>query len=276
MISGMQRHITFRDGQQVCPLGQGTYQMGRRRNEEIKALRRGVDLGLTLIDTAEMYGTEDLVGEAVRDCREQAFIVSKVLPSNASYEGTKRACERSLRRLGTDYIDLYLLHWIGRYPFAETVRALVELQQEGKIRQWGMSNLDVADMEQILSLPHGKDCAANQVLYNLKDWGIEYDLIPWSEKQKIPVMAYTPLGEGRLRNHKTLTEIACRHNATPTQIMLAWVMRTQNIIAIPKASSIAHVEENARSLDISLTEEDLRDIDRAFPAPTHKIHLAGW
>ena len=276
MMSDMDKHVTFRNGQQVCPLGQGTYQMGRRRNEEIQALRRGIDLGLTLIDTAEMYDTEDLVGEAVRDCREQAFIVSKVLPSNASYEGTKRACERSLRRLGTDYIDLYLLHWIGRYPFSETVRALVELQQEGKIRQWGMSNLDVSDMERILSLPHGKDCAANQVLYNLKDRGIEYDLIPWSEEHKIPVMAYTPLGEGRLRNHKTLIEIARRHNATSTQIMLAWVMRTQNVIAIPKASSIAHVEENARSLDISLTEEDLHDIDKVFPAPTHKVRLAGW
>lgn len=272
----MQRHIIFRDGQQVCPLGQGTYQMGRRRSEEIQALRCGIDLGLTLIDTAEMYGTEDLVGEAVHDCRDKAFIVSKVLPGNASYEGTKRACERSLMRLGTDYIDLYLLHWRGRYPFSETVRALVELQQEGKIRQWGMSNLDVTDMEHILSLPHGKECAANQVLYNLKDRGIEYDLIPWSEQHKIPVMAYTPLGEGRLRNHKTLVEIAYRHNATPAQIMLAWVMRTQNVVAIPKASSIAHVEENARSLEISLTEEDLHDIDKVFPAPTHKIDLAGW
>ena len=272
----MNKYITFQDGQQVCPLGQGTYQMGRRRSEEIQALRRGIDLGLTLIDTAEMYGTEDLVGEAVRDCRNKVFIVSKVLPSNASYEGTKHACERSLQRLGTDYIDLYLLHWIGRYPFAETVRALVELQQEGKIRRWGMSNLDVDDMERILSLPHGKDCAANQVLYNLKDRGIEYDLIPWSEEQKIPVMAYTPLSEGRLRNHKTLIEIARRHNATPTQIILAWVMRTRNVIAIPKASSISHVEENARSIDISLTEEDLCDIDKAFPAPTRKIHLAGW
>lgn len=270
------RTIAFPNGQQVCPLGQGTYQMGRRRSEEIQALRRGIDLGLTLIDTAEMYGTEELAGEAVKDCRAKAFIVSKVLPSNASYEGTKRACERSLRRLGTDYIDLYLLHWIGRYPFSETVRALVELQQEGKIRQWGMSNLDVADMEHILSLPHGKDCAANQVLYNLKDRGIEYDLIPWSEQHKIPVMAYTPLGEGRLRNHQTLIEIARRHNATPTQIMLAWVMRTDNVIAIPKASSVAHVEENARSLGIALREEDLRDIDKAFPAPTHKIRLAGW
>lgn len=147
--------ITFRNGQKVCPLGQGTYQMGRRRAEEIQSLRRGIELGLTLIDTAEMYGTEDLVGEAVRDCRDNAFIVSKVLPSNASYGGTKRPCEQSLRRLGTDYIDLYLLHWIGRYPFSETVRALVELQQEGKIRQWGMSNLDVDDMEHILSLPGG-------------------------------------------------------------------------------------------------------------------------
>ena len=270
------RLITFRDGQQVCLLGQGTYRMGRRRSEEIRALRRGIDLGLTLIDTAEMYGTEDLVGEAVRGCRDKAFIVSKVLPGNASYEGTKRACERSLRRLGTDYIDLYLLHWIGRYPFAETVRALVELQQEGKIRQWGMSNLDVADMERILALPHGSDCAADQVLYNLKDRGIEYDLIPWSGQHHIPVMAYTPLGEGRLRSHRILTEIARRHNATPTQVMLAWVMRAQNVIAIPKAGSIAHVEENARSIDIYLTEEDLSDIDSTFPAPTHKIHLAGW
>lgn len=270
------RLITFRNGQQVCPLGQGTYQMGRRRSEEIQALRRGIELGLTLIDTAEMYGTEDLVGEAVRGCRHKAFIVSKVLPGNASYEGTKRACERSLKRLGTDYIDLYLLHWIGRYPFAETVRALAELQQEGKIRQWGMSNLDVDDMERILALPHGRDCAANQVLYNVKDRGIEYDLIPWSRQHDIPVMAYTPLGEGRLRSHKTLADIARRHGATPTQVLLAWVMRAQNVIAIPKAGSIAHVEENARSLGISLTEEDLCDIDRAFPAPTHKIRLAGW
>lgn len=270
------RYITFRNGQQICPFGQGTYQMGRQRNEEIRALRRGIDLGLTLIDTAEMYGTEKLVGEAVHDCRDKVFIVSKVLPSNASYEGTKRACERSLQQLNTDYIDLYLLHWIGPYPFSETVRALVELQQEGKIRQWGMSNLDVADMKQILSLPHGKDCATNQVLYNLKKRGIEYDLIPWSKSHVIPIMAYTPLGEGRLYNHKTLVEIARRHDATPTQIMLAWVMRTTNIIAIPKASSITHVEENAKSLDIHLTDKDLHDIDKAFPPPMHKVQLAGW
>lgn len=270
------RLIIFRNGRQVCRLGQGTYQMGRRRTEEIQALRRGIDLGLTLIDTAEMYDTEDLVGEAVRDCRDKAYIVSKVLPGNASYEGTKQACERSLKKLGTDYIDLYLLHWIGHYPFAETVRALVELQQEGKILSWGMSNLDVADMDRILSLPHGEDCATDQVLYNLRDRGIEYDLIPWSVRHNIPLMAYTPLGEGRLQAHKTLIEIAHKNNASPTQIMLAWVMRTQNVIVIPKAGSTGHVEENARSLDITLTEEDLRDIDKAFPAPAHKIPLAGW
>ena len=251
-------------------------QSASRRNEELKALRRGLDLGLSVIDTAEMYGNEEFVGEAIRGQRDKAFIVSKVLPSNASYKGTKLACERSLRKLGIECIDLYLLHWIGHHPFAETVHAMEELRQAGKIARWGMSNLDVADMERILSLPGGTHCAANQVLYNLKDRGIEYDLIPWSEQHNIPVMAYTPLGEGRLRNHKTLTEIAHRHDATPTQVMLSWIVRTGNVIAIPKASSIAHVEENAQSLDLSLTEEDLKDIDKAFPAPTYKVRLAGW
>lgn len=269
-------YVCFPDGRQVCPIGQGTYQMGRHRKEEIQALRRGIDLGMNVIDTAEMYDTEDLVGEAVRHCREQAFIVSKVLPGNAGYEGTKRACERSLRRLGTDYIDLYLLHWIGRYPFSETVRAFTELQQEGKIVRWGMSNLDVKDMEHILALPKGTACAANQVLYNLKERGIEFDLLPWSRRHGIPIMAYTPLGEGRLRHHKTLAEIARRHDATPTQVMLAWMTRQPGIIAIPKAGSLVHVEENARSLDLTLTEEDLHEIDQTFPAPTQKIPLAGW
>ena len=268
--------ITFNNGQQVCRLGQGTYQMGRRRGEEIKSLQRGIDLGMTLIDTAEMYGNEGLVGEAIKGRREKTFIVSKVLPSNASYEGTKRACERSLKKLSTDRIDLYLLHWIGHYPFSETVRAMAELKREGKILNWGMSNLDVADMEHIVSLPNGKDCAANQVLYNMKNRGIEFDLIPWSKRHNIPIMAYTPLGEGRLRVNRTLAEIAQKHNASATQIMLAWVIRNPGIIAIPKASSIAHVEENFHSLSISLTEDDMRDIDSAFPAPTHKIHLAGW
>lgn len=268
--------VSFPDGRQVCPLGQGTYQMGRRRKEETAALRRGIDLGLTVIDTAEMYGTEELVGEAVRHCRGEAFIVSKVLPLHAGYEATKRACEGSLRRLATDYIDLYLLHWKGPFPLAGTVRAMTELQREGKIVRWGMSNLDVADMEYILSLPGGTACAADQVLYNLGDRGIEYDLIPWCEEHRIPVMAYTPLGEGRLARHQTLAGIARRHDATPTQVMLAWTMRRTGVIAIPKAGTVAHVEENARSLDIVLTEEDLRELDQAFPPPTHKIRLAGW
>lgn len=272
----MEHRITFRDGRQVCALGQGTWQMGRRRDEEIRALRRGIDLGMTVIDTAEMYGNEELVGEAIRDCRDKVFLVSKVLPGNASYEGTKRACEHSLLRLGTEYIDLYLLHWKGRHPFSETVRAMVELQQEGKIARWWMSNLDVDDMKRILALPHGEDCAANQVLYNLAERGVEYDLLPWSRQQRMPVMAYTPLGEGRLRTHKVLTEIASRHNATSTQILLAWVLRLPGVMAIPKAGSVSHVEENHRSLDICLTDEDLREMDAAFPAPVRKIPLAGW
>ena len=268
--------MTLPDGRQVCCLGQGTYQMGRRRGEEIAALRRGLELGLQVIGTAEMYGNEDLVGEAVHGCRDQVFIVSKVLPGNASYDGTKQACERSLRRLGTDYIDLYLLHWTGRYPFGETVRAMVELQCEGKIRYWGMSNLDVADMEKVAALPGGTDCAANQVLYNLHDRGIEYDLIPWCGQRNIPVMAYTPLGDSRLRGRKVLAEIALRHNATPVQVMLAWVLRHSIVMAIPKAGSVAHVEENYGSLGISLADGDLCDIDSAFHPPVRKIPLAGW
>ena len=262
-----QQRLTLPDGRQVCCLGQGTYQMGRRRGEEIAALRRGLELGLQVIDTAEMYGNEDLVGEAVHGCRDQVFIVSKVLPGNASYDGTKQACERSLRRL---------LHWTGRYPFGETVRAMVELQREGKIRYWGMSNLDVADMEKVAALPGGTDCAANQVLYNLHDRGIEYDLISWCGQRNIPVMAYTPLGDSRLRGRKVLAEIALRHNATPVQVMLAWVLRHSIVMAIPKAGSVAHVEENYGSLGISLADGDLCDIDSAFHPPVRKIPLAGW
>lgn len=271
--------ITFSNGSQVCPLGQGTWKMGQsaaRRTEEIRALRRGIDLGLNIIDTAEMYGNEEMVGEAIRDCRNEVFLVSKVLPNNASYRGTKLACERSLRRLDTDYLDLYLLHWRGSHPFAETVRAMTELQQEGKIRMWGVSNMDVSDMERFYNIPDGRTCAANQVLYNLNERGIEYDLLPWSANHEMPVMAYSPVGEGRLTSHKTLTEIARRHEATPVQIALAWVMRHPDVIAIPKAGSVGHVEENYLSLSIHLTENDLQELDAAFPAPSRKIPLAGW
>ncbi len=264
---------------QLCALGQGTWGMGKssaRRKDEIKALRHGLELGMSVIDTAEMYDNEELVGEAIRDCRDKAFVVSKVLPGNAGYLETKRACERSLRRLGIECINLYLLHWIGRYDFSETIKAFVELKQEGKIEFWGMSNLDVADMEKVISLPHGEDCVTNQVLYNLKDRGVEFDLLPWSLQHGMPVMAYSPIGEGKLRNDVTLASIAERHGATPAQIALAWVLRRDGVMAIPKAGSMKHVEENFNSMSIELTEEDLCELDAHFPAPSHKIPLAGW
>ena len=255
----------FPNGQIVCPLGQGTWKMGQsaaRRQEEIRALRHGIELGMNLVDTAEMYDNEELVGE--------------VLPDNASYRCTKLACERSLQRLGTEYIDLYLLHWKGRHPYEETVRAMTELQQEGKIRMWGVSNLDTADMERIVSLPGGNGCATDQVLYNLGDRGVEFDLVPLCAARSMPLMAYSPIGEGRLLRHRKLAEIALRHNASPAQIALAWTIRKPGIIAIPKAGNIAHVEDNFKSLSIDLTEEDLHDLDTAFPAPKRKIPLAGW
>ena len=272
--------INFPNGQTVCPLGQGTWKMGQsvvRRNEEIRALRHGIDLGMSIVDTAEMYDNEELVGEAIHDCRDKVFLVSKVLPSNASYGGTKIACEHSLRRLGTEYIDLYLLHWKGRHPYEETVRAMTELQQEGKIRMWGVSNLDVADMEYVVSRSGGSGCVTDQVLYNLGDRGVEFDLLPWCTDRRMPVMAYSPIGEGRLLHHRILVEIARRHDASPAQIALAWMMSQPGIIAIPKAGSVAHVEENFRSLSvIRLTDEDLHDLDTAFPAPTRKMPLVGW
>lgn len=272
----MMKSVRFGDGAEVCPIGQGTWQMGSRRREEVQALRHGVELGMTLIDTAEMYGNEELVGEAVRDCRDKAFIVSKVHPRNAGYEGTKRACEGSLRRLGTDRIDLYLLHWKGPYPLEETVRALAELRREGKIVRWGMSNLDTADMERVAALPHGGECASDQVLYNMAERGVEYDLLPWCAEHGMPVMAYTPLEEGKLAGSKVLAAIAARHGATPVQVALAWTIRHEGVIAIPKAGSTVHVEENFRSLSLELTEADLADIDAAFPPPAGKVPLVGW
>jgi diketogulonate reductase-like aldo/keto reductase len=269
----------FLNGLIVCPLGQGTWKMGQSaacRQEEIQALQHGIELGMNLIDTAEMYDNEELVGEAVRPYRGKVFLVSKVLPSNASYRGTKLACERSLQRLGTEYIDLYLLHWKGRHPYQETVRAMTELQQEGKIRMWGVSNLDTADMERIVSLPGGNGCATNQVLYNLGDRGVEFDLVPWCTAHRMPLMAYSPFGEGGLLRHHKLVEIARQHNASPAQIALAWTIRKPGIIAIPKAGNIAHVDDNFKSFSIDLTEEDLHDLDTAFPAPIRKIPLAGW
>ena len=273
------RTVTLPGGTKVPALGQGTWYMGdstAKRAGEIAALQAGIDLGMTLIDTAEMYGSgrsEELVGEAVAGRRDQVFLVSKVLPSNASRQGTKKACEKSLKRLRTDVIDLYLLHWRGSYPFEDTVAAMLELKQEGKIRHWGVSNMDVDEMDEIVSVRKGNTCAVNQILYNLSRRGVEYDLLPWCTKHAVPVMAYSPIEQSRILGDRTLASVAKRHNATPAQAALAWVLRNPGIIAIPKAGNPAHVRENAASLSLSLTAEDLAEFDAAFRPPTRKMPL---
>jgi diketogulonate reductase-like aldo/keto reductase len=261
-------------GEAIPVLGQGTWHMAeepRRRADEIAALRCGLDLGMTLIDTAEMYAdgaAEQLVGEAIAGRRDEVFLVSKVLPHNATLRGTIAACERSLRRLGTDRLDLYLLHWRGQVPLAETLEAFVALTRTGKIRHWGVSNFDVADMEELERTSGGGAVATDQVLYNLTRRGIEYDLLPWCRKRGIPIMAYSPVEQGRLLNHPQLQDIAERHRATPAQVALAWVVRQDGLVAIPKAGTPAHVRENRAALDILLTDEDLAALDRVFPPPT--------
>lgn len=260
-------------GEPVPVLGQGTWHMGesaRERNNEVAALRAGLDLGLTLIDTAEMYGNggaEEVVAEAVAGRRDETFIVSKVLPENASERGAVAACERSLKRLKTDRIDLYLLHWRGSPPLAGTLKAFAALKRDGKIRHWGVSNFDMSDMEELWALPGGRECASNQVLYNLRRRGIEHDVLPECQKRGVPVMAYSPVEQGRLLDHPALGDIAKAHGATPAQVALAWVMRAAGVIAIPKAGTIAHVQENRAALDLALTKDDLAALDRAFPPP---------
>src|SRR5690606_10357193 len=260
-------------GETVPVLGQGTWYMGdhaNRRASEIATLREGLDLGLTLIDTADMYAdgaAEELVGEAIAGRRDEVFLVSKVLPSNASRNGTIAACERSLRRLGTDRIDLYLLHWRGRTPFAETIEAFERLQDAGKIRHWGVSNMDVRDMQEIDRAAGGHAVATNQVLYNLTRRGIEWDLLPQAQKRGLPLMAYSPIEQGRLAHYPEVQDIAERHGVTPAQVALAWVLRQQGVIAIPKASKVEHVRLNRAALDLKLTAEDLAELDGAFPPP---------
>jgi len=264
---------TLPSGEAVPVLGQGTWYMGdqaSRRASEIATLREGLDLGLKLIDTAEMYGdgaSEELVGEAIAGRRDEVFLVSKVLPSNASRNGTIAACERSLRRLGTDRIDLYLLHWRGRTPFAETIEAFERLQDAGKIRHWGVSNMDVRDMQEIDRAAGGHAVATNQVLYNLTRRGIEWDLLPQAQKRGLPLMAYSPIEQGRLAHYPEVQDIAERHGVTPAQVALAWVLRQQGVIAIPKASRVEHVRQNRAALDLKLTAEDLAELDGAFPPP---------
>jgi diketogulonate reductase-like aldo/keto reductase len=266
-------------GEAVPVLGLGTWGMGEQpetRQDEIDAIRFGIDVGMRVIDTAEMYGdgaAEELVGEALLERRDRAFLVSKVLPQNASRRGTIAACERSLKRLQTDRLDLYLLHWRGPTPLAETLEAFDELERAGKIRYWGVSNLDVPDMEELYSLPGGVACATDQVLYNLMRRGIEYDLLPWCEQRKIPVMAYSPLEQGRLLGEAELRRIAAEYTATPAQIALRWVLRHEHVIAIPKASTPGHVKQDRIALDIPMTNEDFAALDRVFPPPAHKVPL---
>ncbi|TRC89535.1 aldo/keto reductase [Mesorhizobium sp. WSM4310] len=273
------RTTTLPSGEAVQVLGQGTWKMGedsRRRADEVNALKLGLDLGLTLIDTAEMYasgGAEEVVAQAIAGRRAEVFVVSKVLPSNASRAGVQRACENSLKRLRTDRIDLYLLHWPGSVPLAETVEAFEALKKAGKIRHWGVSNFDTEDMEDLAGLPDGGNVQTNQVLYNLVRRGPEFDLAPWSRRRGIPLMAYSPVEQGALARNARLDAVADRHNATAAQIALAWVMHQDGVIAIPKASSQEHVRQNFAALHIELTGEDLADLDRAFPPPTRRRGL---
>jgi diketogulonate reductase-like aldo/keto reductase len=247
-----------------------------RRAEEVAALRLGLDLGMTLIDTAEMYGdgaAEEVVGEAIAGRREEVFLVSKVLPHNATARGTVAACEASLRRLGTDRLDLYLLHWRGGAPLEETLRGFDALHKAGKVRSWGVSNFDVEDMKKLTAIAGGSAVTTNQVLYNLTRRGIEHDLLPWCRKAGVAVMAYSPIEQGRLLGHPVLREVAARHGSTPAQAALAWVLRAGGVLAIPKAGTRPHVRENRAALEVRLTEADLADLDRAFPPPTRKVPL---
>lgn len=280
----MDNKIAFDDRVSLPAVGQGTWYMGEdasRRSEEVAALQAGLDCGLTLIDTAEMYaegGAEEVVGEALRGRRDSAFVVSKVYPWNAGEVDAIEACERSLRRLGTDRLDLYLLHWRGNVPLEETIRAMESLQQQGKIVRWGVSNFDVDDLQELLSEPGGDRCATNQVLYHLASRGIEYDLLPECQQRKMPVMAYCPLAQaGRLRQalftDATLVEIAQQKGISVAQLLLAWVIRKEGVIAIPKASSQTHVRENAAALQVRLSDDELALINSAFPPPQSKMPL---
>jgi diketogulonate reductase-like aldo/keto reductase len=265
--------VKLPSGESVKQLGQGTWRMGesrRARKEEVAALRLGLDLGMTLIDTAEMYAegaAEEVVASAIAGRRDEVFIVSKVLPENSTRAGTIKACERSLKRLKTDRIDLYLLHWRGRPALEETLAGFEALLDAGAIRYWGVSNFDVDDMEELFALDGGPACASNQVLYNLRRRGIEAGLVPWSREHGVPIMAYSPIEQGRLLRDRALALIAERHGMTPAQIALAWVLRQRDMMVIPKAGTEAHVRENRAALDITLSREDLAELDRAFPPP---------
>ena len=265
--------VALPSGERVSALGMGTWMMGQNkaaRAEEIATLRLGLELGSSLIDTAEMYGegkAEELIGEAVAGRREAVFLVSKVYPHNASRQGAVQACERSLRRLKTDRIDHYLLHWRGNGPLAETMEAFMALQQSGKIRHYGVSNLDIDDMQELLAVPGGGATATNQVLYNLARRGIEWDLLPQLRARGIPVMAYSPIEQAKLLSNRKLVEFAKRSGMTPAKAALAWLLSSDDIIVIPKTSHLERLRENVAALDIQLTTAQLAELDQLFPPP---------
>ncbi len=280
----LKQTITLPDGTLLPAIGQGTWNMGddaSRRAEEIAALQAGIDAGMTLIDTAEMYGegrSEELIGEAIRGRRDEVFLVSKVYPHHAGSKKLVQSCEQSLKRLGTDHLDLYLLHWRGTIPLQETVEGMQRLIEDGKIRRWGVSNLDVDDMNELMRIEGAEQCAVNQVLYHLGSRGIEYDLLPWQQEHRMPVMAYSPLAQaGSLRReliqHTVVQQIADEHGAEPFQIMLSWCIRSGSVVAIPKASTVEHARSNAEAANIQLSEQQLQQLDEAFPAPQHKVPL---
>jgi diketogulonate reductase-like aldo/keto reductase len=268
------RATTLPSGEPIPVLGQGTWHMAEdasRARDEIAALRLGIELGMTVIDTAEMYAdgrAEELVAKAVADRRGDVFLVSKVLPHHATHRGTIAACAASLRRLGTDHIDLYLLHWRGSVPLRETLAGFRDLVEAGAIRYWGVSNFDVTDMAELFTLPGGDGAATDQVLYNLAHRGIEWDLMEWCRTRSLPVMAYSPIDQGRLLAHPAVLEVAERHHATPAQVALAWVLDHEGVVAIPRAGSPEHVEENRGALDLELGAHDHAELSRAFPPPS--------
>lgn len=283
--NAVKKHVVqLADGTSLPSIGQGTWYMGedpRMKEKEIKALQLGLDLGMKVIDTAEMYadgGSEQVVGEAIKGRREEVFLVSKVYPHNSGLERIERACENSLTRLGTDYLDLYLLHWQGTVPLEETIEGMEKLRRQGIIKRWGVSNFDTDDMEELWNIKDGENCVINQVLYHIGSRGIEYDLIPWHQERRMPIMAYSPLAHGatlrkQILTDQTLLEIAEKYQVKPLQIALAWVIRSNQVLAIPKAVQEQHIIENAEAATIELSDDELKQLDSVFPAPTRKMPL---
>ena len=275
----MGKLVTLPSGENVPSMGLGTWHMGERIGNpktEVDALIRGLDLGATLIDTAEMYargGAERVVGSAIKGRRDDVFIVSKILPHNASFDGTIRACENSLQRMEIESIDLYLLHWPGNHPLESTISAFEQLKTDGKIKHWGVSNFDTSDMQELYGIPEGKNCQINQVLYNLSRRGIEWDLLPWCRSMGLPIMAYSPIEQGRLLGNKKLIALASEIGVSAAQLSIAWSIRKNDIITIPKASNLEHVSQNIDAWTIKLESAILDELDKLFEPPVRKKGL---